>query len=56
METMINLFMYTYGICLLIFWMVVLYCAFIVDYCKGSKQYYWIKKHLITDEDIEPLD
>ena len=39
-----------------LFWIVILYCAFIFDYCKGSKQYHWIKKHIIKDEDLEPLN
>jgi len=46
----------TFGIIMSLFWLGMLYCVFIMDYMKGSKQYYWIKRHIITDEDIEPYD
>jgi len=46
----------TFGIILSLFWLGILYCAFIMDYMRGSKQYYWIKRHILTDEDIEPYD
>jgi len=27
-----------------------------MEYLKGSKSYYWIKKHILTDEDLEPKE
>jgi hypothetical protein len=46
----------TFGITISLFWLGMLYCVFIIEHYKGSKQYYWIKRHVLTDEDIEPYD
>lgn len=54
--TMIESILLTFGIILSLFWLGILYCAFIIDYRKGSKQYYWIKRNIISDEDLEPYD
>ena len=52
----ITLFFIVFGTIFGIFWLGFLYCTFIMEYMKGSKHYYWIKKHLMTDKDLEPLD
>lgn len=54
--TTIESILLTFGIILSLFWLGILYCVFIIEYMKGSKQYYWIKRNIITDEDIEPYD
>ena len=50
----ITLFFIIFATTIGIFWLGFLYCVFIMEYMKGSKHYYWIKKHIITDIDLEP--
>jgi len=54
--TTIESLLLTFGIIISLFWLGMLYCVFIIEYRKGSKQYHWIKRNIITDEDIEPYD
>ena len=43
------------GLSIGIFWLTILYCVFILDYFKDSQQSKWIRKHIITGEDLEPI-
>lgn len=52
----INYLLLTFMILIGILWVFFLYCVFIMEYLKGSKQYYWIKRHILTDEDLEPKE
>ena len=56
MDTFATIILSLFGITIGTFWLGFLYCTFIMNYMKGSKHYYWIKKHLMTDKDLEPLD
>jgi len=56
MTTIINYFLIMMGMIAAIFWIVILVSSFIVEHCKGSPLYYWVRKHIVTDEDLEPLD
>jgi len=53
---MIESILLAFGIIMSLFWFGILYCVFIIDYMKGSKHYYWIKRHIITDDNLEPHD
>ena len=53
---MIEFILLTFSIIVSLLWLGILYCAFIIDYRKGSKQYHWIKRNIFTDEDIDPYD
>ena len=53
--TIINYFLICMGLSIGIFWLTLLYCVFILDYFKDSQQSKWIRKHIITGEDLEPI-
>lgn len=53
---LINYLLLIFCLIMSLFWVGMLYCVFIMEYMKGSKHYYWIRKHILTDKDIEPYD
>lgn len=39
-----------------ILWIILLISMFILDHMKGTGIYHWVKRHIITDEDLDTID
>ena len=53
---MIETILLILGVMFTITWIVLLICIFVLDYMKGTGLYHWVKKHIITDEDLDTID
>jgi hypothetical protein len=56
MMTIINYYLICMGTIAFIFWFIILFSAFVIEHRKNTPLYHWVKKYIITDEDLEPLD